>query len=67
MPFHIIISKLSPSVFGVHRILSSDIIRPPIFNMSKVKHVIRSKGQPSHQVKGTLCHGVKGGDVAVVF
>ena len=24
------ISKLSPSVFGVHRILSSDIIRPPI-------------------------------------
>ena len=25
------ISKLSPIVFGIHRILSSDIIRPPIF------------------------------------
>ena len=23
---------------------SSDIIRPPIFNTSKVKHIIRSKG-----------------------
>ena len=30
-PFNVLsISKLSPSVFGVHRILSSDITRPPI-------------------------------------
>ena len=32
--------------------LSSDIIRPPISNTSKVGQVKRPKGQPSHQVKG---------------